>query len=91
MTRIPLTSRLIESVQYNQSTRTLHVWFRSGRHKYHCNVPATKFENLVHTDSPGFYYTYYIASHNRKVRKPITWIYKAFGALVAVALLSIPG
>jgi len=91
MTRIPLTSRLIESVQYSPDTRALHIWFRSRRHRTFSDIPPAKFENLIHADSPGFYYAYYIAPIAQKVPRQIVWSYRFFGALCTAALLMIPG
>ena len=91
MTRIPLMSRLIESVQYNPDTRTLHIWFRSRRHRAFSDIPPAKFENLINADSPGFYYAYYIAPIAKKMPKPIVWSYRLVGAVFTAALLMIPG
>lgn len=91
MTRISLSSRLIDSVDYNSDTMTLHVWLKSHRHVTHPNVPPAVFETLVGAESPGFYYSYYIAANDERVPRPITWVYKLAGTVVAAALLFVPG
>jgi hypothetical protein len=69
MNRTPLKSRLIDSVAYNTETSTLHVWLRSKKHEIYLNVSMQTYQNLISAPSPGFYYSYYIATKGRKRKR----------------------
>ena len=62
---VSFQSRLISSVAYYGMAARLTVWFRSGRCKVHENVSEAVFRNFVTADSPGFYYTNYIAGNGQ--------------------------
>jgi hypothetical protein len=90
MDRIALKSRLVKSAAYNPETGMLHVWLKSKRHVTHPGVSQAIFDLLVSAESPGFYYTYYIAANDERIPKPISWTYKAAGSLIAALLLFAP-
>ncbi len=60
MERMPINSKTIEAVAYNEDTGSIHVWMRNRRHLIHGNISKAMFENMVSTDDPDFYYRVYI-------------------------------
>jgi hypothetical protein len=55
-----IQSKLIASAAYYRNAGKLCVWFHSGKSAWHENISDAIFKNLVHADSPGFYYNTYI-------------------------------
>jgi hypothetical protein len=49
------------------------------------------FENLIRSDSPGFYYSYYIGPGSQRAKRQVRWVYRTVGTLVTAALLMVPG
>ena len=60
MQQVPIESKTIASIAYNEETSALHVWMRRGRHLIHYNITKAMFENLASAEEPDFYYKTYI-------------------------------
>jgi hypothetical protein len=58
---IALKSRLVSEIAYDPEHEVLHVRLRTKSLKRYDNISPTMFENLRTAESPGFYYSYYIA------------------------------
>ena len=56
-----LQSRLISEYASDLKSATLHVRLRNGQQAAHENIAPQMVENLRTAESPGFYYSYYIA------------------------------
>lgn len=63
---IALKSRLVSEIAYDTEQEILHVRLRTGSLKRYENISPTIFENLRTAESPGFYYSYYIARAREK-------------------------
>jgi len=61
---VVIKSRLLASAAYYPQSRKLCVWFHNGRSAVHDNVEEGIFRNLTNADSPGLYYSYYIAGRS---------------------------
>lgn len=81
MRRISLNSRLIESVAYNSETASLSVWLQSRRRAIHEDVSHAEYMNLISADSPGFYYTYFIASKDMSKPTRLGWLVQLLSEL----------
>ncbi|MBX4953977.1 KTSC domain-containing protein [Rhizobium lentis] len=46
---------------YDAETRDLYVKFAGSAPVRHANIPPHVYQNLLETNDPHFYYTYYIA------------------------------
>jgi hypothetical protein len=60
-----LQSRLISEVAYDEPHEVLFVRLRTKQLKKYQNISPTMYENLVSAESPGFYYSYYIAKRHK--------------------------
>ena len=58
---IALKSRLVSEIAYESEREVLHVRLRTRAQRSYRNISPTMFENLRSAESPGFYYSYYIA------------------------------
>lgn len=90
MNRVPVQSRLIHSVAYNEQSETLHVWFHNGRHRAHHGIPSSQVSALIEAQSPGFYYSYYIHTPDPLARITPFWAPRVTALLVAVTLVMLP-
>ena len=55
--RLPVKSRILRSVGYDESTKTLEIEFTSGLvYQYSC-VPLKVFTDLMHSGEIGKYYS----------------------------------
>ena len=57
---IPVRSSNLKAVDYNPSTHTLTVWFRSGSVYEYYGVSQNIFEGLLSAQSKGRYHHRYI-------------------------------
>ena len=63
---ITLKSRLVSEIAYDAEREVLEVRLRTGAHRKYDGISSTMFENLRSAESPGFYYSYYIARTHDK-------------------------
>ena len=88
---VVIQSRLIASVAYYRNTETLRVWFHTNRCAVHRRISQTMFRNLVDADSPGFYYSHYIAErdHDHPTRlHPVRRLVLLLGITTAALFVS---
>ncbi len=65
---IPVNSRNLAAVDYDEESRTLFIWFQSGgRYKYF-DVPEEIFHGLLNAGSKGKYFHAHIKNTYRYVR-----------------------
>jgi hypothetical protein len=69
MQQVATNSRLISSVAYDPETHVLHVWMRNRRHFRHADITPAVYQNLISSESVGFYYTCYIAQSKEQGRR----------------------
>jgi hypothetical protein len=67
---IALKSRLVSEIAYDAEHEVLHIRLRTGMLKRYENISPTMFENLRTAESPGFYFSYYIARTHQKSAAP---------------------
>jgi hypothetical protein len=67
---IALKSRLVSEIAYDAEHEVLHIRLRTGTLKRYENISPTMFDNLRTAESPGFYFSYYIARTHQKTQAP---------------------
>jgi hypothetical protein len=67
---IALKSRLVSEIAYDAEHEVLFVRLRTKALKRYENVSQIMFDNLRTADSPGFYFSYYIARTRDKSAPP---------------------
>jgi hypothetical protein len=55
--RLPVKSRILRSVGYDESTKTLEIEFTSGLVYQYSGVPLKVFTDLMHSGEIGKYYS----------------------------------
>ena len=55
--RLPVKSRILRSVGYNESTKILEIEFSSGFVYQYSGVPPKVYADLMHSDEIGKYYS----------------------------------
>ncbi|MCM2476296.1 KTSC domain-containing protein [Rhizobium sp. CG5] len=60
MVKVELQSSVVGAAQYEAASKTLHVYFKDGRKKIFREVPATTYEVLIASPSPGNFYQHHI-------------------------------
>jgi hypothetical protein len=55
--RLPVTSRILRSVGYDESTKTLEIEFTSGIVYQYSGVPPKVYTDLMHSGEIGKYYS----------------------------------
>jgi hypothetical protein len=64
---IAVQSKLISEIAYDGRLGVLHVRLRNGEEVTHEDVAPQMVDNLLTAESPGFYYSFYIAKpHERR-------------------------
>jgi hypothetical protein len=51
-----VNSSTAEALGYDEKTKTLRVWFTTGKIYDYANVPKTRFETLLYAPSIGAYF-----------------------------------
>jgi len=62
---ITLNSSVIAGVSYSEWSRSLVVYFRSGRAYTHLGVPVEVYRGLIEAESAGRFYNAYIRGRYR--------------------------
>ena len=68
MIRMPVSSRNVVSVGYDQNTMTLEVEFKDGALYQYFDVPVTVYEEFVRASSVGGFLHAHIRDNYRYVR-----------------------
>jgi len=55
--RLPVKSRILRSVGYDESTKTLEIEFTSGIAYQYSGVPVKVYTDLMHSAGMGKYYS----------------------------------
>jgi ATP-dependent DNA helicase RecG len=55
--RLPVKSRILRSVRYDESTKTLEIEFTSGIVYQYFGVPQKVYTDLMHSGEIGKYYS----------------------------------
>jgi hypothetical protein len=89
---VSFNSRMIASAAYYPNLQKLVVWLTSGRSSTYEDVPHNVFNNLVAAESPGYYYSQFIAHRHRQVvAQRSNWALKVASVVViAMAISSFP-
>ncbi|EJZ21297.1 KTSC domain-containing protein [Rhizobium sp. Pop5] len=78
---------------YDAETRDLLVKFPGSRPAKYADIPEHVYQNLLETDDPHFYYTYYIApsrvpQRHRRPLSAVSYALKLVFFLIACSLLT---
>lgn len=60
MVKVELNSSVVGAAQYEAASKTLRIYFKDGREKVFRGVPATTYEVLITSPSPGNFYQHHI-------------------------------
>ena len=71
MRRIPVRSRLIKTIAFDEVEKELEIYFHNGEVRYVSGIPSEVVAALLLSASPGNYYLDHIRNHypRRSVRE----------------------
>lgn len=88
---IALKSRLVSEIAYDAEHEVLEVRLRTGAQRKYDGISPTIFENLRSAESPGFYYSYYIARAHDKPLSSHRLVGLPLRALRLMRLIAVTG